>query len=149
MPDALIACFATLGIADVPRVGGKNASLGELPRALAGEGVNVPAGFATTAEADLDDVAANGIEKPLRARVAALEAGEASLQETSEAIRRLFIAGRFAIGAEVTLSCAEGEQGHVYAGRLDFALAEIDLADLPHARTAMMLNFANPAAALR
>src|SRR5512143_2063755 len=43
--------FAELGISDVPLVGGKNASLGEMYRALGAQGVKVPDGFATTAEA--------------------------------------------------------------------------------------------------
>ena len=43
--------FAELGIDDVPVVGGKNASLGEMYRHLAAEGVRVPNGFATTADA--------------------------------------------------------------------------------------------------
>jgi pyruvate,water dikinase len=43
--------FAELGIQDVPLVGGKNASLGEMYRELKGEGIEVPNGFATTAEA--------------------------------------------------------------------------------------------------
>jgi pyruvate,water dikinase len=43
--------FAELGIKDVPLVGGKNASLGEMYRELKGEGIEVPNGFATTAEA--------------------------------------------------------------------------------------------------
>jgi pyruvate, water dikinase len=43
--------FEEVGIADVPIVGGKNASLGEMYRELSGEGVVVPNGFATTAEA--------------------------------------------------------------------------------------------------
>ena len=46
-----IRWFADLGIGDVPLVGGKNASLGEMRRELAGLGVSVPAGFAVTAEA--------------------------------------------------------------------------------------------------
>jgi pyruvate,water dikinase len=95
MPESAIAWFATLGIADVPRVGGKNASLGEMSRALAAEGVSVPDGFATTADAYRAYIAANGIEAPLRAQVAAFESGRATLQETGEAIRRLFLAGRF------------------------------------------------------
>lgn len=47
----LIARFEEIGLADVPEVGGKNASLGELLRALAPKGVSVPDGFAITAEA--------------------------------------------------------------------------------------------------
>ena len=46
-----IRFFEEIGIDDVPLVGGKNASLGEMYRELSGEGVRVPNGFATTAEA--------------------------------------------------------------------------------------------------
>jgi len=47
----LVKRFSELGIQDVPLVGGKNASLGEMYRELKGEGIEVPNGFATTAEA--------------------------------------------------------------------------------------------------
>ncbi len=43
--------FSEIGVADVPIVGGKNASLGEMYRELADEGVRVPNGFALTADA--------------------------------------------------------------------------------------------------
>ncbi|MDP4537438.1 phosphoenolpyruvate synthase [Alkalimonas collagenimarina] len=43
--------YQDLGMGDVDRVGGKNASLGEMISNLAGAGVQVPGGFATTAEA--------------------------------------------------------------------------------------------------
>jgi len=46
-----IRFFDEIGIEDVPLVGGKNASLGEMYRALAAQGVRVPNGYATTAEA--------------------------------------------------------------------------------------------------
>jgi pyruvate,water dikinase len=46
--------FEELGLSDVPLVGGKNASLGELYRALRPQGVPVPNGFATTADAYRD-----------------------------------------------------------------------------------------------
>lgn len=46
-----IAWFETLGKADVGRVGGKNASLGEMVQRLLPQGVRVPEGFATTAAA--------------------------------------------------------------------------------------------------
>jgi pyruvate, water dikinase len=55
--------FETFGIDDVASVGGKNASLGEMYRALASEGVKVPHGFAITAaayRATLDDAGAWG-----------------------------------------------------------------------------------------
>ncbi|MDH4237785.1 MAG: phosphoenolpyruvate synthase, partial [Nitrospira sp.] len=47
----LVKWFDELGIEDVPSVGGKNASLGEMYRELASKGVKVPNGFAVTAEA--------------------------------------------------------------------------------------------------
>ena len=43
--------FEDLRIEDVPSVGGKNASLGEMIRTLGEKGVNVPSGFAVTAYA--------------------------------------------------------------------------------------------------
>ena len=46
-----IRYFEELGIDDVPLVGGKNASLGEMYRELIPQGVNVPNGFAITAQA--------------------------------------------------------------------------------------------------
>ena len=51
MASSNIEWFADLGIDDVDRVGGKNASLGEMVSNLADAGVRVPDGFATTAEA--------------------------------------------------------------------------------------------------
>ena len=46
-----IGWFDALGIDDVPVVGGKNASLGEMRRALTPLGIRTPDGFATTADA--------------------------------------------------------------------------------------------------
>lgn len=48
---AHVVWFEALRRTDVPRVGGKNASLGEMVATLACQGVNVPPGFALTAEA--------------------------------------------------------------------------------------------------
>jgi len=46
-----VVSFEQLGVDDVERVGGKNASLGEMISNLANAGVSVPGGFATTADA--------------------------------------------------------------------------------------------------
>ena len=46
-----IRWFSEIGVTDVPLVGGKNASLGEMYRELEGQGIRVPNGFAITAEA--------------------------------------------------------------------------------------------------
>jgi pyruvate,water dikinase len=52
-------------------------------------------------------------------------------------------------GMEVTVSCAEGEEGHVYEGRVEFAVEDIDVGVIPQTRTQVMINLAEPAAALR
>ena len=52
-------------------------------------------------------------------------------------------------GQDVTVSCAEGDEGVVYAGVLDFETREVALDDVPETRTEVMVNLANPAAAYR
>jgi len=52
-------------------------------------------------------------------------------------------------GMEVTVSCAEGEEGHVYEGRVDFAVEDVDIGVIPKTRTQVMINLAEPAAAFR
>ncbi len=79
--------FDTLTNDDVPLVGGKNASLGEMIGALKDEGIRVPDGFATTADAYWHYLDANELEAEIRAQLAALSAGEQSLAETGTAIR--------------------------------------------------------------
>ncbi len=64
--------FEDLRIADIPRVGGKNASLGEMIGNLAARGIRVPGGFATTATAYRDFLANGGLAERIAARLAAL-----------------------------------------------------------------------------
>jgi pyruvate,water dikinase len=52
-------------------------------------------------------------------------------------------------GQEVTVSCAEGEEGYVYAGRLDFDVERIRLSELDRPKTKVMMNVGNPEEALR
>ncbi len=103
MTEKRIAWFESLNVGDVPIVGGKNASLGEMVRTLEEKGVRVPGGFATTAAAFREYVAANQIEPDLRASIAALQSEKASLHETGETIRRHFLDGEFpeAIATEI------------------------------------------------
>ncbi|HTQ04731.1 MAG TPA: phosphoenolpyruvate synthase [Polyangiaceae bacterium] len=49
-----------------------------------------------------------------------------------------------ATGDEVTVSCAEGDDGKVYAGHVDFERSEVDPAKLPEPRVPVMLNVGNP-----
>jgi pyruvate, water dikinase len=91
---ALVAWLDDLGLADVPSVGGKNASLGELLRELGKAGVRVPTGFATTAHAWRAFVAANGIEPAMLGHLEAWRSGQASLSDTGHAIRALILASK-------------------------------------------------------
>lgn len=95
MSDRHVVWLEDVGMGDVPEVGGKNASLGELVRSLTSSGVRVPDGFATSASAYREFVATNGIEPALREGIRRYRAGEASLHETGEALRALFLAGSF------------------------------------------------------
>src|SRR5207249_11925215 len=52
-------------------------------------------------------------------------------------------------GQEVTLSCAEGDEGFVYDGLLDFAEEQVSLKKLPETRIPIMLNIASPGSAFR
>ncbi|KAL5344624.1 hypothetical protein ACLOAV_010316 [Pseudogymnoascus australis] len=52
-------------------------------------------------------------------------------------------------GQDVTVSCAEGDNGFVYEGISDITTQTVDLTGLPAVRTNIMLNLANPAAAYR
>src|SRR5581483_1156098 len=58
--------FADISLADLPQVGGKNASLGEMFRALRPKGVGLLDGFATTADAYRRLLAESGLEARLR-----------------------------------------------------------------------------------
>ncbi|MFW6079668.1 MAG: phosphoenolpyruvate synthase, partial [Gemmatimonadota bacterium] len=52
-------------------------------------------------------------------------------------------------GREVTVSCAEGDEGYVYDGRLEYEEEEVDLEELPATRTRIMMNIAAPQGAMR
>jgi len=68
-----IIAFDQLTINDVERVGGKNASLGEMIGNLSSLGVSVPNGFATTAHAYRQFLATNELDKKINARLDALD----------------------------------------------------------------------------
>jgi pyruvate,water dikinase len=47
-------------------------------------------------------------------------------------------------GQEVTVSCAEGDTGYIYAGKLDFEVSTTDLGNMPPAPLKIMMNVGNP-----
>lgn len=72
MEDYII-WFENLGMSDVERVGGKNASLGEMISNLANAGVSVPGGFATTAHAYREFLAKDGLRDRIDEALDALD----------------------------------------------------------------------------
>lgn len=80
--------FSDLGIKDIPLVGGKNASLGEMYSALSDQGVNIPNGFATTAEAYQHFIEHNQLESRIRNALDNLDTRDTrALAETGARIR--------------------------------------------------------------
>jgi pyruvate,water dikinase len=86
----LVRWFENVDAQDTKSVGGKNASLGEMIQRLHAAGIRVPDGFATTAQAYWSFVSENGLEERIRGLLGAWKGGDKSLDETGEAIRRLF-----------------------------------------------------------
>jgi pyruvate,water dikinase len=89
---ALVLPFESVGISDIPLVGGKNASLGEMIQQLASKGVSVPTGFATTAFAYRYYIETAGIESRLRQIFAELEIDDVnSLRACGKQARSLIL----------------------------------------------------------
>ena len=90
MEKAFIKWFEDLRIEDVPSVGGKNASLGEMIRTLGEKGVNVPGGFAVTAYAYKYMIEKAGIDKKIKEILSDLDTHDVhNLAERGEKIRNL------------------------------------------------------------
>jgi pyruvate,water dikinase len=86
-----VVWFEDVGGNDVPRVGRKIASLGEMIRSLRNAGVSVPPGFATTSDAYWRFVKANDLRKEIRQAFDELREGKASLAEAGPRIRGAFL----------------------------------------------------------
>ena len=93
--------FEQLGMQDVDRVGGKNASIGEMIGNLARLGVKVPGGFATTAQAYRDFLAHGGLAGRIASALAVLDVDDVeALAATGARIRQEILAAPFPDGLE-------------------------------------------------
>ncbi|UFP94790.1 phosphoenolpyruvate synthase [Gloeobacter morelensis] len=104
---ALVLRLGEVGLADIDKVGGKNASLGEMLRQLSAEGIRVPEGFATTAFAYREFIAHNGLEARLRDLFSGLDT------EDIEQLRRV---GEQARALVLASALPERLQEHIRAG---------------------------------
>ena len=104
-----------LGVHDVEHVGGKNASLGEMISNLAGAGVSVPGGFATTAQAYRDFLEQSGLNDRIHAALDALDVDDiAALTQTGAQIRQWVMDAEFPprLDAEIRSAFAEMAGGN-------------------------------------
>ena len=91
-----ILWFDQIRIEDIPLVGGKNASLGEMYQELTAGGVKIPNGFATTSEAYWHLLQAAGILEPLKNTLAGLDKKSPvkELAEKGKKARELILGAR-------------------------------------------------------
>ena len=88
--------FHEVGLEDVPLVGGKNASLGEMIRELSPLGVRVPEGFATTSEAYWHFLEHNGLKEAIARELGELDPEDPkALQRVSRRLRNLILKGEY------------------------------------------------------
>jgi pyruvate,water dikinase len=127
--------FDEVGIADIPLVGGKNASLGEMIRQLSSKGVNVPTGFATTAYAYRYFIESAGLERQLRELFADLDVEDVkNLQARGQKARSLIINTPFPQDLQRAIAAAYQSLCDRYQGEMDVAVRSSATAeDLPDA----------------
>jgi len=127
--------FEQVSRTDVGRVGGKNASLGEMIGQLTPRGVNVPPGFATTADAYRQFIRHNDLTEEIADRMAQLNSGTATLARTGSAIRCAILGGAWPNDLEQAIRSAYRTLGE-RVGRRDVDVAVRSSAtaeDLPDA----------------
>ncbi|HXY05198.1 MAG TPA: phosphoenolpyruvate synthase [Burkholderiaceae bacterium] len=87
--EELVVPLRALRMSDVERVGGKNASLGEMLSQLASHGIRVPDGFATTAHAFREFLRANGLRERIAARLEGVNVNDVrALSDAGREIRK-------------------------------------------------------------
>src|SRR5581483_4829607 len=127
--------FNEVGMRDLPQVGGKNASLGEMTKALEGAGVRVPEGFAVTSKAYWDILEQNHLVAALEHLAEEAEKNPRKLKIVGKAARGLLLHSQFPM--ELTLEirrayrklCASAGDGDLAVAVRSSATAE----DLPDA----------------
>ena len=94
--EAFILWFDDIGIDDVPMVGGKNASLGEMYQHLTSKGVAVPHGFAITAHAYRHLLKTAGVEQAILDALEGLDTHDLhNLQSRGEKVRDIIRTAKF------------------------------------------------------
>ncbi len=127
--------FAELGMHDVPLVGGKNSSLGEMYSALSEKGVKVPNGFATTTEAYNHYLEHNNLFEKISRALETLDVDDVkALAATGKQIREWILEGEIPGDMAEEIAAAYGELAREYGEDPDVAVRSSATAeDLPNA----------------
>ncbi len=127
--------FDELGIDDVPLVGGKNASLGEMARELGPQGINLVDGFATTAEAYRHFMETTGLDRRIGELLQGLDTHDIrNLQQRGRLIRQAIMAAELPDDLQAAIVEAYDQLGKDSPEPLDVAVRSSATAeDLPDA----------------
>jgi len=128
--------FSDISIKDLPQVGGKNASLGEMFNNLTKRGMRIPDGFCTTAEAFCYFLEFNKLNAPLSKSLAKLDKHKTdNLKRVGLEIRQLILKGKFPPDLAKEIKKAYADLSAVYKTKnLDVAVRSSATAeDLPTA----------------
>src|SRR5216683_1891247 len=130
-----VAWLKDLRMADLERVGGKNASLGEMMNALAATGIRVPGGFATTAQAFREFLSANGLDARIEQRLRSFEPKDVTaLAACGAEIRSWILKAPFPASLENEIISHYQELENTTSGDVSFAVRSSATAeDLPEA----------------
>ena len=132
---ALVLWFEELGIKDVPIVGGKNASLGEMYQKLTAKGVRIPNGYAVTAYAYHHFLKTAGIEDKIRSILKGLNAKNMeNLEERGQKVRATILKAEMPDDLKKQIISAYKEMEKTYGKNCDVAVRSSATAeDLPDA----------------
>ena len=133
--EPLVLWFDQISIGDVPAVGGKNASLGEMYCNLKTKGIAVPNGFATTAAAYRQFMSETGLDQQIREILQDLDTSDISnLQQHGRAVRHAILAAEIPQELREEILTAYRRLSEDRAGGIDVAVRSSATAeDLPDA----------------
>ncbi|MDX2270457.1 MAG: phosphoenolpyruvate synthase [Cyanobacteriota bacterium] len=135
MSTAWVVNLESVGLADIASVGGKNASLGEMLRVLTPQGIRVPKGFATTAQAYRYFMRSADLESQLRNLFQDLDVEDVdNLRHRGKVARSLLLHTPFPAELQAAISQAYQQLEAIYGKDVDVAVRSSATAeDLPDA----------------
>lgn len=130
-----VISLSHIGMDDIERVGGKNASLGEMISKLSGSGVQVPGGFATTVDAFLEFLSYEGLKERIDSALATLDVNDVSaLIACGSSIRQWVIETPFPADLEKAIKKAYSEFENEFGKNVSVAIrSSATTEDLPDA----------------